>query len=164
MGGDPLHEDRTMNPYGFNPRLRMGGDNGVWSFNRQRRVSIHASAWEATWLTTSTRYTYRSFNPRLRMGGDKQETLRWRIRLTFQSTPPHGRRPLRSRAARMTCRFNPRLRMGGDLHTPDLPHLRKVSIHASAWEATGFERVDGFEYWFQSTPPHGRRLQSVSIS
>ena len=58
---------------GFNPRLRTGGDGHRPAGRRQRAgVSIHASAREATH----------------RRPGFRVDAAR------FQSTPPHGRRPL----------------------------------------------------------------------
>ena len=78
-------------------------------------VSIHASAWEATEHSPTGTLRRTSFNPRLRVGGD----------------------PLRQAAASGTARFNPRLRVGGDgspLGTRNT--WGRVSIHASAWEAT----------------------------
>ena len=85
-------------------------------------VSIHASAWEATPPRTPPRR--RCFNPRLRMGGDHHVIDVRRIR---------------------TVGFNPRLRMGGDCGSSSGEALGvKVSIHASAWEATTpIDRPDG---------------------
>ena len=129
------------------------------------RVSIHASAREATPMT-----------PR---------EVR---RLAFQSTPPHGRRrgfvdgvsgsdrvSIHASAREATraprhvreslCRFNPRLRTGGDDYlgvTPKVGGL--VSIHASAREATADLRHGSFIFvTFQSTPPHGRRPPSLTV-
>ena len=76
-------------------------------------VSIHASAWEAT----------------LSRNGVPQVA-------PFQSTPPHGRRRGGSGTRVPPGRFNPRLRMGGDPHSAGNPMSQRVSIHASAWEAT----------------------------
>ena len=130
-------------------------------------VSIHASAREAT--TDGAQLT--------------------EIAQEFQSTPPHGRRPGKSGTTYFAslC-FNPRLRTGGDTisrlssnHLPSFnPRLRTggdvvqeiaghadiVSIHASAREATHWERwAPMAPFMFQSTPPHGRRLQrSPSLS
>ena len=102
------------------------------------RISIHASAREATlwraWLLLRMEY----FNPRLREGGDFRarrrirlcnsisihasareatpERLRKRSGDLFQSTPPRGRRPPRQTRPCNVTRF--------------------ISIHASAREAT----------------------------
>ncbi len=122
-------------------------------------VSIHASAREATRRAQGQIIQPQSFNPRLRTGGDDAARLgtavhagfnprlrtggdRGRARAggiaeQFQSTPPHGRR--RSITKRVEG-------------------MRRVSIHASAREATS--AVMGVRFspgMFQSTPPHGRR-------
>ena len=128
-------------PNGFNPRLRMGGDDARTSSGTERwrseAVSIHASAWEATMQgQVMTRDYPRRFNPRLRMGGDLaygSTCIGFILKCAFQSTPPHGRRP------RAMCGRN----------------VQDVSIHASAWEATPAARTRRC----QSTPPHGRRRQ-----
>ena len=57
-------------PIGFNPRLRVGGDNSTVACTTSFLVSIHASAWEATTFSTSALEILRGFNPRLRVGGD----------------------------------------------------------------------------------------------
>ena len=102
------------------------------------RVSIHASAREATPLSGAYKEDGVGFNPRLRTGGDRPH---W---------PAYGR-PGR-------C-FNPRLRTGGDsANYTQTSAFLQVSIHASAREATAGEvyRDEG-PFEFQSTPPHGRR-------
>ena len=78
---------------GFNPRPRVGGDEGCDRSRHRRRVSIHAPAWGATpaaygvqravgsvsihapaWgatrATSSSAATWCCFNPRPRVGGD----------------------------------------------------------------------------------------------
>ena len=72
------------------------------------------------------------------MGGDAIASGMFAYSCPFQSTPPHGRRL-------GLCR--------GGAEAP------AVSIHASAWEATGGVRLPGPARRFQSTPPHGRRPQ-----
>ena len=87
--------------------------------NIRKGISIHASVWEAT------------FRKSLILIGNR----------TFQSTPPYGRRPVKS--SKLTY-----------------PHS-VISIHASVWEATwsNHRRYNiGYDL-FQSTPPYGRRLQ-----
>ena len=79
-------------------------------------VSIHASAWEATYAADPHLAVRSSFNPRLRVGGDLFPLTVASVALVFQSTPPRGRR----RESRRSCdpwyrRFNPRLRVGGDM-------------------------------------------------
>ena len=122
---------------GFDPRLRAGGDGESDEAYRIRKVSIHASAREATFrvpitfeahdvsIHASAREATRGsparcwppacFDPRLRAGGDV---------------------PTRRCAAASWC-FDPRLRAGGDGRQSRACHpTRAVSIHASAREAT----------------------------
>ncbi len=140
MGGDSHKPHQVRRTSRFNPRPRMGGDLGVFAtVGRDVRVSIHAPAWGATRLSWTT--------------GPRRE---------FQSTPPHG----------------------GRLHQRGRQRLgQHVSIHAPAWGATMWERPVGEETKrfnprprmggdesprgrrlrnprFQSTPPHGGRLDS----
>ena len=80
---------------GFNPRLRTGGDErAALQGHRQARVSIHASAREATGqhlrgkdvLAVSIHASAREATGSGSAGpGDMT---------MFQSTPPHGRRPV----------------------------------------------------------------------
>ena len=100
------------------------------------RVSIHASAREATDARCCSTLPGICFNPRLRTGGD---------------TALHG-----ASSASRTC-FNPRLRTGGDEKRAQALQKPIVSIHASAREATGIPCNASLRSLFQSTPPHGRR-------
>ena len=54
----------------------------------------------------------------------------------FQSTPPHGGRHEVENAVLFLNRFNPRPRMEGDFSSPWLILSVNVSIHAPAWRAT----------------------------
>ena len=127
-------------------------------------ISIHASAKEATTVSSFSGVT-EYFNPRLREGGDlSKDNLHLHHSLLFQSTPPRRRRlplvgayeylamiSIHASAKEATQRksqtsrrnyFNPRLREGGDrLHT---------NIFAGINE-------------FQSTPPRRRRLGAKSL-
>ena len=79
-------------------------------------ISIHASAKEATALSSTVITTLADFNPRLREGGDERFA--------------HLRQPGNEY-------FNPRLREGGDANTAvAATGTRQISIHASAKEAT----------------------------
>ena len=78
------------------------------------------------------------------MGGDDSTWPYVHVRVRFQSTPPHGRRP--------QWPLHPR-------------HPINVSIHASAWEATRHAAVcksAPTNVPFQSTPPHGRRHHAAT--
>ncbi len=94
MGGDCPSITSTSCTPSFNPRLRMGGDPSTVKARPIHVVSIHASAWEATFRSLAHALSLKSFNPRLRMGGDIKPRLRLANANLFQSTPPHGRRPV----------------------------------------------------------------------
>ena len=124
-------------------------------------ISIHASAKEAT-LTVLITDSHKS----------------------FQSTPPRGRRRAKPRYfSKDGGDFNPRLREGGDIpchtyrndnrifqSTPPLGRRRqceiyiyskvRISIHASAREATAVYGLPVMQMGFQSTPPRGRRRRN----
>ena len=99
----------------------------------------------------------------------------------FQSTPPHGGRPLRDGNVTTVVVFQSTPPHGGRRYVePDMLALGCVSIHAPARGATlaamgsaavagcfnprprtggdtNPPRRGGFVAWFQSTPPHGGR-------
>ena len=77
----------------FNPRLREGGDDKDGVEHEVKKISIHASAKEATALNIERDKKVEDFNPRLREGGD-----------AFFAA-----------SASAFLNFNPRLREGGDL-------------------------------------------------
>ncbi len=117
----------------------MGGDSSYdVPAELAVNVSIHAPAWGATQFALFTGTRRKGFNPRPRMGGD----------LPAQG-PDHGRKS-----------FNPRPRMGGDITTLNTEFEdQMVSIHAPAWGATKEGTLIDFPArMFQSTPPHGGRL------
>ena len=124
----------------FNPRLREGGDDIYHAPSCCKKISIHASAKEATLLrrmrerdsTISIHASAKeatvgdarcsilrcNFNPRLREGGDH----------------------LIQRFSHHYHYFNPRLREGGDEIRFRSDQNHTISIHASAKEATLFHR------------------------
>ena len=128
------------------------------------KISIHASAKEATSLHMLIHLSYLDFNPRLREGGDalrnsithqtdlisihasaKEATfhsLKWRINTTdFNPRLREGGDNGWLYIQTLQRNFNPRLREGGDQNQTRLP--RRISI-------------------FQSTPPRRRRPQTAS--
>ena len=158
-GGDRSRSSRSSTTKRFNPRLPEGGDTGCVAYVLVGIVSIHASPREAT------------------VGIRKNMSFN-----TFQSTPPRGRRRSLTLSRAPRSSFNPRLREGGDPHAKCFGKGRKVSIHASAREAThpvcrlnisnfgfnprlregGDSRSQSLRMnpiLFQSTPPRGRRLK-----
>ena len=103
-------------------------------------VSIHAPAWGATHLKTLSQ-----------------------LKSVFQSTHPHGVR-LSSILSNLTkMSFNPRTRMGCDVRNgKKWAFATSVSIHAPAWGATNLITMKPQAKKFQSTHPHGVRLQTPS--
>ena len=98
----------------FNPRLRTGGDPARGVESRGQKVSIHASAREATFYRQTSAGTAPCFNPRLRTGGDNN----WdQIGITYRVS-------IHASAREATKYAN---RSYQAMH---------VSIHASAREAT----------------------------
>ena len=114
VGGDQRPGPGGAAEAGFNPRLRVGGDAPYALHAAAPRVSIHASAWEATLAQARDQLVsrFQSTPPRGRRRVVLSST---RNTLVFQSTPPRGRRPW---TRGVVCL------------------LFTVSIHASAWEAT----------------------------
>ena len=134
------------------------------------QVSIHAPTWGAT-----------------------HEDIKSTERYLFQSTLPHGERPMAIEVSSIVSCFNPRSHMGSDATTDTVKLTQKVSIHAPTWGATflinheqcneyvsihaptwgatyNFDYLNG-NSMFQSTLPHGERhsikprnVQSYSVS
>ena len=125
------------------------------------KISIHASAKEATSLHMLIHLSYLDFNPRLREGGDFAVLLPLRCPIIFQSTPPRRRRRLENQSEQIELYFNPRLREGGDTEKIRRYLHLMISIHASAKEATNLKIGTDGKFEFQSTPPR-RRRQYVS--
>ena len=99
----------------FNPRSRMGSDR----------------------LTQILIYKLQHFNPRSHMGSDQDILDDMIASMKFQSTLPHGERPVvAARFETVTGNFNPRSRMGSD---------------------SSFSGINGATLQFQSTLPHGER-------
>ncbi len=127
----------------FNPRLHMGGDLIIYaSFLLVLDVSIHASTWEATILLSIIilMITFQSTPPHGRRLRNCAELFYDR---TFQSTPPHGRRLMQYRLTEILSVFQ---------STP--PHGRRRQL---------LRLIDAVIV-FQSTPPHGRRRQHLGHS
>jgi len=179
VGGDRRPRSSPVSCSCFNPRLRVGGDSALWlsqpairvsirasaweaTVGRARvfpraRVSIRASAWEATWgcdaigavADVSIRASAWEATGALRLRDQRAlvsiRASAWEATeiasnlypaAQFQSAPPRGRRRRRRcRSPRRGC-FNPRLRVGGDSRVRPGLRPRRVSIRASAWEAT----------------------------
>ena len=76
------------------PRGRRPADR--WTASVPRAVSIHAPAREATWGRACWLMARRCFDPRPRAGGDVEHLFADSALGVFRSTPPRGRRPVRS--------------------------------------------------------------------
>jgi len=78
----------------------------------------------------------------------------------FQSTYPHGVRRSGSKLGRLLFNFNPRTRTGYDSLMYQGSHRLLISIHVPARGTTTMSVRSGYRYSFQSTYPHGVRLES----
>ena len=158
----------------FNPRSRMGSDA------YQALVSAQGDIFQSTLPHGERLWRRRSsespviFQSTLPHGERPPSLDSMPATRLFQSTLPHGERqssgriisPVkisihapawgatrqRHRRRHRTSHFNPRSRMGSDEHRHDAGADLSISIHAPAWGATP-------EGAFQSTLPHGERLQ-----
>ena len=102
------------------------------------KISIHASAKEATSLHMLIHLSYLDFNPRLREGGD---ALRNSITHQTDLISIHASAKEATKSTSATTA------------------AKKISIHASAKEATVYNgTIDWKKVKFQSTPPRRRRL------
>ena len=179
-GGDREAAEIAATPTGFDPRLRAGGDGDSHNFRGLSRVSIHASAREATSGHYVTSAYILRFDPRLRAGGDGIARRPARSASCFDprlraggdrsshcATPPKdgfdprlraGGDPIIISLSGFVDGFDPRLRAGGDQwDEAGGAGFGDVSIHASAREATSRRPHRATSGWFRSTPPRGRR-------
>ena len=144
----------------FNPRTRMGCDAQTERKISNLRISIHAPAWGATDCLIGFLLLFSDFNPRTRMGCDGTDQymaftspdFNPRTRMgcdfvfvgkvvscaRFQSTHPHGVRPMRAKnpAAKSTISIHAPA-WGATAFAASAPGIRPfISIHAPAWGAT----------------------------
>ena len=119
----------------FNPRLREGGDDIYHAPSCCKKISIHASAKEAT----RPRIGFEKLSA-ISIHASAKEATSWPLLLRwyslFQSTPPRRRRQFLHYSIRQGGDFNPRLREGGDTRWMATQPTVQISIHASAKEAT----------------------------
>ena len=113
----------------------MGSDEYANVYDERAQVSIHAPAWGAT--KNSNRTIIRTkFQSTLPHGERPMMLVQLISGNGFQSTLPHGERQKFKVKPKNVISFNPRSRMGSD---GDLSHecwSCQVSIHAPAWGAT----------------------------
>ena len=129
-----FHRYMTSN---FNPRTRMGcDDNAMRRDGKGSRISIHAPAWGATVRQREIRGRDGYFNPRTRMGCD-DDYGNHGCGAEFQSTHPHGVRPLSKKKVNEKSIFQS-------------THPHGVRLPA--------RQIGRCVVQFQSTHPHGVRL------
>ena len=159
MGCDWLQGYHLSGSWRFNPRTRMGCDQEAHcQYLRRNRVSIHAPAWGATvsighiievnivsihapaWgatkkpiVSTSDATVFQSTHPH----GVRPLVLGTSSKLiSFQSTHPHGVRPSTRCILPADLRFQSTHPHGVRLDNVSKLFLTAVSIHAPAWCAT----------------------------
>ena len=136
---------------------------GLWV--KDWDVSIHAPARGATYRAGVASSSTLSFNPRSRTGSDDCcDRVRPPGHL-FQSTLPHGERPMPWTKTGHCKRFNPRSRTGSDENC----WMGRVTINGfNPRSRTGSDltlyRRSPLALQFQSTLPHGERLSPYNIT
>ena len=133
-GRDSRQSTRASRTARFNPRVRGGRDSLSNFETAYDPVSIHASAGDATGKNLQF-FPGISFNPRVRGGRDLDRACNLDFVL-FQSTRPRGTRRVRADRRRQSASFNPRVRGGRDMLILHADFASRVSIHASAGDAT----------------------------
>ena len=150
-----------MHRRSFNPRVRAGRDAVFDTFNNLSRVSIHASARDAT-KPPAARVPSEMFQSTRPRGTRPVPVLRQDLVGEFQSTRPRGTRPDLPATIAGPPSFNPRVRAGRDTecmcqcnsggqfqstrprgtrhHAVGDEAVLEVSIHASARDATRLRR------------------------
>ena len=153
----PVYWFQSTHPHG----VRLHPKRCIYTY---RRVSIHAPAWGATFITHPDSL-FKSFNPRTRMGCDYDYLAQMRFETVSIHAPAWGATIYlnnMTKAERVsihapawgatqhqpttfyyTCGFNPRTRMGCDQCRPYASGTIKVSIHAPAWGATNPQEFTG---------------------
>src|ERR1700677_1818108 len=115
-GATRRRPDTSIARRGFDPRSRMGSDQGQDAGPARLE----------------------SFDPRSRMGSDFLEALRPFVEQRFRSTLPHGERRGRQSppAAGVLVSIHAPA-WGATVLVQQVGHVADVSIHAPAWGATG---------------------------
>ena len=125
----------------------------------KNNISIHASAWDATLTCVHCLLLFIKFQSTHPRGMRPSKIINISFVSGFQSTHPRGMR-LTTSSATIVWRiyFNPRIRVGCDVISTSTICLIRISIHASAWDATGASLFYSRTPRFQSTHPRGMRL------
>ena len=110
---------------------------------------------------------YRSavcFNPRTHMGCDQKNRDWQEDYYKFQSTHPHGVRPVINRYSCSSAEFQSTHPHGVRPTRATMLSYGLVSIHAPTWGATIEPSIICNALWFQSTHSHGVRLPCCSMA
>ena len=122
-------------------------------------VSIHAPAWGATVMTARLASLLSGFNPRSRMGSDLPSPGICNGRSGVSIHAPAWGATSAAQKAHCEAQVSIHAPAWGATYPLDPDMLTyEVSIHAPAWGATVFIRCWLKQKVFQSTLPHGERL------
>ena len=151
----------------FNPRTHTGCDYEIrYGLLRLLRVSIHAPTRGATVQICERSDEYFLVSIHAPTRGATSSTSRCRIvQQLFQSTHPHGVRPIiivNIAFFGYRC-FNPRTHTGCDSSKSWKYPGARVSIHAPTRGATSRRSRYYLRKPFQSTHPHGVRLRRTDV-
>ena len=183
MGSDRLYLWMEPHDNNFNPRSHMGSDASADSALSLSSISIHAPTWGATgfslfspngdfisihaptWGATNKQllnpmFGYISIHAPT-WGATTASTISFDS-ATFQSTLPHGERPINGGLLDAVVYFNPRSHMGSDQALGDWTGWFIYFNPRSHMGSDSLLRPMPFPFKFQSTLPHGeRRLVSL---
>ncbi len=117
----------------FNPRARTGRDPSRFRFLASFKVSIHAPARGATASSCATWRVLRRFNPRARTGRDPPAPRRPAGHFSFQSTRPHGARPIPLRCPPFVQKFQSTRPHGARPFINDLRAMHLSPVPTTRW-------------------------------
>ena len=135
-GRDYTAGNETVLPLSFNPRVREGRDIHDRAKSADTKsVSIHASARDAT-HADAVRDMTPSFNPRVREGRDAMALAGITGQMSFNPRVREGRDSLTASSLTARSAFQSTRPRGTRQGTQQTETSRRVSIHASARDAT----------------------------
>ncbi len=149
--------DKGLLHYNFNPRSHTGSDTDHLLHCLYILISIHAPTRGATNNCKMAERGHLYFNPRSHTGSDPNQHI-FPSAQEFQSTLPHGERPLYQIIKEVASIFQSTL-PHGERQYPFCFYLlcTLISIHAPTRGATFLPREYYLHDGFQSTLPHGER-------
>ena len=162
MGCDWLQGYHLSGSWRFNPRTRMGCDQEAHcQYLRRNRVSIHAPAWGATVSIGHIIEVNIVSIHAPAWGATKKPIVSTSDATVFQSTHPHGVRPLVLGTSSKLISFQSTHPHGVRPSTRCIlpADLRFQSTHPHGVRLDRYQ-VEVGQVVFQSTHPHGVRLQT----